>query len=123
MSLSFDDRLDDAADGVLRLVPEALVLLLQGLDLVVDAVARLDVLRGEILDDAVLLRVDVVLELVELVGDALLLLERVLAELSGCAATSASISLRPCAIRSRAFVSSVPTRSATLPMTTSISLR
>ena len=67
--LELEDRPDRADDGVLGLVPQALVGRLQLLDLLVDRVAGLGVAGGEVVDEGVLLVVDVGLELVELVAD------------------------------------------------------
>ena len=65
------NRVDDGLDRADRLVDQALVLGLQLLDPLVEALARLDVLRRERVDDGLLLVVDVALELLELVADLL----------------------------------------------------
>ena len=112
--LELEDRLDRAADGVLGLVPQALVLLLHRLDLLVDGLACLDVLRGEVVGEGVLLAVDVALELVELRAELLGRVRRAtFCRSLGCSATYSLIFARPSAIWSFARVSSAPMKSAT----------
>ena len=65
------DGVDDGLDRADGLVDQALVLRLQRLDPVVEALARLDVLGGERVDQRLLLGVDVALQLGELVADLL----------------------------------------------------
>ncbi len=65
------NRVDDGLDCADRLVDESLVLGLQLLDPLVETLAGLDILRSQGVDDGVLLGVDVVFQLLELVGDLL----------------------------------------------------
>ena len=65
------NRVDDGLDCADRLVDESLVLGLQFLDALVETLAGLDILRSQGVDDGVLFGVDVVFQLLELVGDLL----------------------------------------------------
>ena len=65
------DGVDDGLDRADGLVDQALVLRLQGLDALVEALACLHVLRGEGVDHRLLLGVDVALQLGEPVADLL----------------------------------------------------
>ena len=70
------DRVDDGLDRADGLVDQALVLGLQGLDPLVEPLARLDVLGREGVDHRLLLGVDVALQLGERVADLLRRLRR-----------------------------------------------
>ena len=118
------NRVDDGLDCADRLVDQALVLGLQFLDALVETLAGFDVLRSQGVDDGLLLGVDVVLQLLELVGD---LLGRLRANLlqarrAGSSRTRRSRSCRPRSASSPRSRSS-PTMLATREMTPSICLR